>query len=893
MASTFPRPPTRSLHWNPHFNDEVLVTGDGGLRLYKTSSQNGNFNIDLKKDVTGQLDTLAINSDDTGISSTVVDWYPRKLEARLLAVGSTTTGKVTVMSMWPGASHVEKFVKRDFVPRASRACSQVAWSPNQPNLLAVGLDKANREPSLLIWDVETKQIVHGERRRLGTASEPYNSSSRMLGPTELAQHDLILSLAWIPDRPDTLLAGVGYKWLRVFDIRAGGAHTVSTARGAFELAVDPHSKNLFASFSRTDHAIKIWDLRHLGTEPVLSLNARNNISRISWCPTRPGLLGALYYERSAVTVYDLNLRLSEEIDQSSGELVTQRAVPASQRRKDTKLAYFSWHPECKNRLTAISTHGILQDFTIKEPSSLCWSVSGEISFSDSNEIHSFSADMKQDLSKTTEGLIKKRLKHGYGLNTQKNLEICADDEVLCALWAWLNLPSTLGSGNIMGIRAALNMDTATAKLVLDGFKKRAQGMGKQPIIATQDNQAQKKLAILLCGWSLMDDHESLSETLKKLEDKGEYERAAALAVFHQDIKRGIETLKSAAELERKRSSGKETAILALAMTLSGFSPAAHAMSHRRTLPGAPSSSDSLWRSTCSQIRNQLPSPLLRAAIGFLTNADDEYKEVLDEDIPMVDKLGFALRYLPTDALMTFLDKMSKKCAATGDILGILIEGLDAQGLSILAAYVDRTCDVQTPSILLSIALSTMAPSSTDFRRLRADKRFIEWLESYRELMDRWQLWLERAKFDIERQGVLKPTFVPPQVFVRCTYCGASVMPSKLIKGPNSTRYRGENVRRLSIMACPKCKKPLPRCAVCTLHLGTGVARQRSSSTEKSSINNFDRWFTWCQVCKHSGHANHLEAWFKDHEECPVSNCKCLCKSYDQFSSETFITNDFD
>lgn len=90
---------------------------------------------------------------------------------------------------------------------------------------------------------------------------------------------------------------------------------------------------------------------------------------------------------------------------------------------------------------------------------------------------------------------------------------------------------------------------------------KAQGMGKQPIIATQDNQAQKKLAILLCGWSFMDDHESLSETLKKyyhhlirklnhlidfgrLEDKGEYERAAALAVFHQDIKRGIETLKS-------------------------------------------------------------------------------------------------------------------------------------------------------------------------------------------------------------------------------------------------------------------------------------------------------------------------------------------------------------
>jgi hypothetical protein len=43
---------------------------------------------------------------------------------------------------------------------------------------------------------------------------------------------------------------------------------------------------------------------------------------------------------------------------------------------------------------------------------------------------------------------------------------------------------------------------------------------------------------------------------------------------------------------------------------------------------------------------------------------------------------------------------------------------------------------------------------------------------------------------------------------------------------------------------------------------------------------FDDWFTWCQTCRHGGHAGHVQDWFASHEECPVAECTCKCSSLD-------------
>jgi hypothetical protein len=44
---------------------------------------------------------------------------------------------------------------------------------------------------------------------------------------------------------------------------------------------------------------------------------------------------------------------------------------------------------------------------------------------------------------------------------------------------------------------------------------------------------------------------------------------------------------------------------------------------------------------------------------------------------------------------------------------------------------------------------------------------------------------------------------------------------------------------------------------------------------------FNKWWIWCQRCKHGGHCGHLEEWFLNHDECPVSDCNCTCLNRDK------------
>ena len=48
---------------------------------------------------------------------------------------------------------------------------------------------------------------------------------------------------------------------------------------------------------------------------------------------------------------------------------------------------------------------------------------------------------------------------------------------------------------------------------------------------------------------------------------------------------------------------------------------------------------------------------------------------------------------------------------------------------------------------------------------------------------------------------------------------------------------------------------------------------------------FDLWFTWCQTCRHGGHATHIFDWFRNHNTCPVSNCSCHCYSLSKVADE--------
>ncbi len=63
--------------------------------------------------------------------------------------------------------------------------------------------------------------------------------------------------------------------------------------------------------------------------------------------------------------------------------------------------------------------------------------------------------------------------------------------------------------------------------------------------------------------------------------------------------------------------------------------------------------------------------------------------------------------------------------------------------------------------------------------------------------------------------------------------------------------------------------------------GGDKEKDESGKFDDSSAQPFGAWFTWCQACRHGGHATHITEWFKTHVECPVTDCSCVCMSLDQ------------
>ncbi|WAR08435.1 MIO-like protein, partial [Mya arenaria] len=126
---------------------------------------------------------------------------------------------------------------------------------------------------------------------------------------------------------------------------------------------------------------------------------------------------------------------------------------------------------------------------------------------------------------------------------------------------------------------------------------------------------------------------------------------------------------------------------------------------------------------------------------------------------------------------------------------------------------------------------------------------------YRDLLNRWKLWHQRAKFDIIRHAVDKSR-VPGQAFVSCNYCGKSIACNMtLASRPRASHYNPPPNNRPKSTICPGCRKPLPRCALCLTNLGTLAGSNLYMQKDKTD-------------------------WFREHAECPVTGCLCHCMTLD-------------
>jgi WD repeat-containing protein mio len=263
---------------------------------------------------------------------------------------------------------------------------------------------------------------------------------------------------------------------------------------------------------------------------------------------------------------------------------------------------------------------------------------------------------------------------------------------------------------------------------------------------------------------------------------------------------------------------------------------------------------------------KLDDAYLRASIGFLSSKWNDYSCILyEKEISFSDRLSFALKYLNNDQLLNYVRSMKEQFLANGDLQGIILTGLlNPDTVTLLSNFNDFHSDIQTICIL-----TTQLPIKDYFSKII--------LESYRDLLDRWSLFEERAILDIS-MAKFKNIEVP-KVNVVCKFCNQTISNVVNSKTRSIRKYATPISNKSN--SCPNCQKPLPSCSVCQMPFGTPI----SSIGENISQNtqNLDYTFVWCVSCKHSGHLKHLMEWFQNHKECSVPGCDCKCYEKNKIS----------
>ncbi|KAI9480747.1 MAG: hypothetical protein EXX96DRAFT_191846 [Benjaminiella poitrasii] len=919
--------------------------------------------------------------------------------------------------------------------KLSRSSNVVSFSRTHPHLLAAGLDKVRNDPCLLVWDVtrsldsycntptgsqtpntpvtfpiirgftqqETRNTITNQWRMEGGRSNTidsyddrsrYNdippisspsSGTREQGPIrQYGSSEAISSCAWsVHDNAPLLIAGMGNKYLRVYDIRADpGSNPLQFATKAVHgIAIDPFCSYRVGSYTE-EGVIKLWDIRK-NNEAVLTLSPenKNNLSKIIFSSIQPGFLASLGKDASHIDLWDIQetCSLKSALNSSVQKPLTVHPAPSTNsnamklernssqnvlqtlsddenltipvlwksrktRSSSKRFASFAFIPPSHSGASLPNTHYILtihtdgkfESIKVQEACQIAWQPKGGMIMTGKRGLlyyHPASLDdelenlhidnqntedintiahinsleqesivvskdktLVKELDNDISVVMRKRLSNGYSMDSTKNLNIIRKDRRLRELWTWIKIADKAASklskagpmdysfhgvhGIWMGSQAHnIHLSPSATPRAGSSLKIfRQQTFNKQKeeaeaIEATNDSfllpmaetnkLLQRNLALIACGFA--SDVREFEKELIDLECKGEYDKAAGLALFHGIPQRAIRALSNAKGKDPKEEQQHKlmSAILASYQT-----------------NGA--ETNSTWKEICESLSNDMVNrPYLRTIFAFIAS-NDWYRVLNENALPLRERIAVAFRVLSDDELTIYLNNLLNVLVYEGDMEGVVVTGLTPRGVDLFERALNKYGDVQTASLIMSYVVP---------KRFK-DNRVEDWVETYRLLMDRWQMWHERAKFDIQRgQKMNASEIAPPQVYVRCNFCAQSLGHSLVIQNARNREGKRMNVQtsnpggrvsgKQKSSICLSCRKPLPRCALCLLHMGTPIDQLRQTimmnDTHKVDPAGFDLWFTWCQTCRHGGHAIHMFDWFQKHSTCPVSTCTCQCQ----------------
>jgi WD40 repeat protein len=909
------------IQWAPH-NPSYFAVGSTDLRIYEIKGKNENKTplrgiqqfIDAASENTSKKESKSISlfgvaADPQFQNLKCMAWSPEAVDNEPVVAIGLASGRVGLTRFSFSGSDQQNNanntnitapintntsttatstgnITKLFVPRHARACNALAWNHVHKNLVACGLEKVRSDYSCLIWDINQPGMIASEESDdaasksgvlSNSAADVFNVMATSTvekverATREFANSEATVALAWLPSNPLCLATGTGTKWLRIYDLRApykAPKSAVAHSKAVYGVTFDPFHEDRLATFSE-DAIIKIWDLRQL-KDPILSLNTNSKgLVQIEWCPTRAGVLAVIGKEESSIRLWDIKDSYSQ-LNAASKDGVVEPAITEAltkpSRSYDTSDVVVSvgWSPFLDFKLAALTNGGAVEIAALHAPLGLSLGAPLSLAVADGRTVWEGVATPNgesDDISTT----MRMRAELGYSADLKVNKDLSAKfkDDQLEYIWNWLynvkHIYNWGRSGEIKGIYSIIHMSREPSK--------EEKGVFDRVVLF---KSAERTFCEKLCGWGFSGDVQ-LEARLSQLEDEKQFEKAAALAVYHLDIKRAILSLNKAPNTEQAMN------LKFIGMALAGFG----------TNP------DRLWRETCQPFVEKLKvsNPYLSTVFGFLCSIGEtnSYDNVLGEGslISLSDKLAFANRFLDDERLKGYIERIKKRVIAEGNLQGLALTGVDSlgQGLDLLQNYLNNTADIQTVSLILSHISS---------RKVK-DARVLKWVAVYRDMLDQWGLWKERAKLDVQRVPTLdsKP---PAQVFARCNFCGQSLTLGRESRGakslaasktrPGVTQFSTNKAQNnpAKISACPHCKKPLPKCSLCLLPFNVTPPDPRhhvasDGVTWHSGRNEFDDWITWCQNCKHGGHAKHIFEWFETHNECPVSDCHCNCVLY--------------
>ncbi|XP_060529882.1 GATOR complex protein MIOS-B [Cylas formicarius] len=779
-----------------------------------------------------------------------LDIYPKSDKDLLLAIG-LANGKITLTNFGNLEWDAKGFPGRELVPKYARQCNAVLFNPVEHNFLASGLDKYKPDCSIMIWDISHLSTFYDYQRSYSSGPDQPVSAVEFPKPLwEFGSSESCQNLAWFYNNSKVLATGMNMKHIRLFDIRDCSKMVSSTlTKAACGVCTNPLDDRYLASYY--ENQIFVWDTRSI-EKPTVILQQAKPVLKIGWCPTKSNLLTSLQRESGLLTLYDIQHPIvgNEEVEPTVMERFVNPA-PLQQ------IASFSWHPTEENRILTIASLDAITDCSVFDRITLNCSPLSQLVWSCDRRVLK-SVDVRSlpnavDISHR----MRERAKAKYGLeyDLYKNADMVKSDEILSNVWNWLHLSSKLSAdgrlgptGKHPGVFSVLRLDSESSpseSVTVTWAELGHAHCGGSAVYFRHDD---RNRALQLCSWPADRNSAHLATFADKLEKEGAYTRAAAIAVFRLNIKLAIEVLNRA-----PKSSAYGVSLNVVAMALAGFSD----------------DPTSVWRTFCASAKTKLNDPYLKTMFGFLT-ANGDYDYVLNEKgIAVDDRVAFACVYLPDAKLLDYLKKLCQELAEQGNLDGLLLTGNCGQGLNILQKYLDVTGDVQSTALIAVRA----------FHAELSTPPVQNWIANYQILLNVWKLWFERAEFDLM---VMKYSNEKPsqQIYISCNYCGKSISAHlRNLRREQYTRISGTGATT-KLSSCPNCRKPMPRCTICLMNMGTTI-----SDVNSVKPLDFDNWFTWCQHCRHGGHSRHVLRWFEDHLECPMTGCTCRCFSLDYIVSK--------